>query len=385
MFGYDFTDTGFVRHTQGVYAHLREAGIKGIMYDYPEVTGWTFAGGFDDKHATTAQAYRKIFRLAKDGLDKDAYIDERMLVRGTDVASGLTASQRIWGDNDIFVPEMVTRAGMRWYKNRVITSYDLDAKDPLKARPAFNHDGLKTMMTMAYVVTGRFLLARSFYQLSPEQLFVMSRTFPYHAVPKSSRPIDGFTPGVTVPRVFDFEVNSDWHQLTLYNPNSDSTKADPNAMTVYLGRSLNEGGLGLDRNKTYYLYDFWNDTLTGVFKGDAVLKQQLRTGETRMISVHAEEKNPQFVSTNRHIMQGYVDMARYPSWDASKKQLSGVSKVVGGETYSVVIAVNGYKLLGAKARGANASTKMTNRGRGLALLSIDSDQNGEIEWTVYFK
>lgn len=385
MFGYDFTDTGFVRHMQDVYAHLKEAGMKGIMFDYPEATGWAFAGGFDDKYATAADVYRRIFRLASEGLDKDAYIDERMLVRGTDLASGLTASQRIWGDNDVFVPEMVTRAGMRWYKNRVITSYDLDAKDPLKARPAFKNDGLKTLMTMAYVVSGRFLSARSFAQLSPEQLHVMSRTFPYHAAPRSSRPIDGFTAGVTVPRVFDFEVNNDWHQLTLYNPNADSTRSDPNAMVVYLGRSLNEGGLGLDRKKTYYLYDFWNDTLTDVCKGDAVLKQQLRTGETRMISVHAEEKNPQFLSTNRHIMQGYVDMAMLPSWDASKKQLSGVSRVVGGEPYNVVIAVNGYKLMGAKAKGANASVTMTGKGRGLALLSIDNEKNAEVEWTVYFK
>jgi len=119
MFGYDFTDTAFVKHMRKVYANLRNAGIKGIMYDYPEATGWAFAGGFDDRYTTTAKAYRTIFRLASEGLDNDAYIDERMLGRGTDVASGLTASQRIWGDNDIFTPEMVTRSGLRWYKNRV--------------------------------------------------------------------------------------------------------------------------------------------------------------------------------------------------------------------------------------------------------------------------
>ena len=385
MFGYDFTDSGFVRHMKDVYARLRKAGMKGIMYDYPEATGWAFAGGFDDTYSTTANAYRRIFQLAANGLDRDAYIDERMLGRGTDIASGLTASQRIWGDNDIFIPEMVTRSGMRWYKNRVITNYDLDAKDPLKARPLVRNEGLKTLMTMAYVVSGRFLLARSFYQLSPEQLYVMSRTFPYHDTPRSSRPIDAFNAGVIVPRIFDFEVNKDWHQLTLYNPNSDSTRSDPEAIDVYLGRSLNEGGLGLDNARTYYLYDFWNDTLTAVVKGATVLKQQLRTGETRMISIHAKEQSPQFLSTNRHIMQGYVDMSRYPAWDGATQQLSGVSKVVGGETYKVVIAVNGHKLAGAKASGAKASIQMTDTIHGLALLSIDKEQNGETAWTVYFK
>jgi hypothetical protein len=78
-------------------------------------------------------------------------------------------------------------------------------------------------------------------------------------------------------------------------------------------------------------------------------------------------------------------MSRYPSWDGATHQLSGVSKVVGGETYNVVIAVNGHRLAGAKAGGAKASIRMTDAGHGLALLSIDKEENGETEWTVSFK
>ena len=385
MFGYDFTDTAFINHMRKVYTNLRDAGIKGIMYDYPEATGWAYAGGFDDRHTTTAKAYRTIFSLAAEGLDSDAYIDERMLGRGTDVACGLTASQRIWGDNDIFTPEMVTRSGLRWYKNRVIVSYDLDAKDPLKAKPLQNYDGLKTLMTMAYVISGRFLMARGFYQLSPEQLFIMSRTFPYHAVPQSSRPVDAFNTGVKVPRIFDFEVNSGWHQLTLYNPNLDSPKPHLNHIEVNLGRSLNEGGLALDHVKEYYLYDFWNDELTGRLRGDATLSQDLRTGETRMISIHEAEKNPQFISTNRHIMQGYVDMTGYPSWNSSKKELSGISEVVGGETYKITIALNGMKPVKAIARGAKASVRILDEMNGLAVLEINRAENGEVGWEVRFR
>ena len=143
-----------------------------------------------------------MLQLAYEGLGEDSYIDERMIGRGSDISLGLIASQRVWGDNDLFMPEMVTRSGLRWYKNRVVVNYDLDAKDPLKAKPAYNNDGLKTLMTMCYVVSARFLMARGFYQLSADQLYIMSRTFPYHALPKSSRPVDAFTNGFTVPRIF---------------------------------------------------------------------------------------------------------------------------------------------------------------------------------------
>ena len=100
-----------------------------------------------------------------------------------------------------------------------------------------------------------------------------------------------------------------------------------------LGASLNEGGLGLDPDKEYYLYDFWNEKLVGRYYGSDQLIQELRLGETRMISIHSVEKHPQFISTNRHIMQGLVDMTGLPVWNEKKKVLSGISNVIGGEEY----------------------------------------------------
>lgn len=109
--GYDFTDPGFVSHMKKVYDKLREAGIKGIMYDYPEGTEWSFEGGFEDKYATTAWGYRNMFKLAYEGLGSDCYLNERNLLKGSDITLGLVASQRVWGDTDQITPEMVTRCG----------------------------------------------------------------------------------------------------------------------------------------------------------------------------------------------------------------------------------------------------------------------------------
>ena len=382
---YDFTDEGFISHMKNVYRKLKEAGIRGLMFDYPESTAWALDGGFANKHATTAWAYRNMLKLAYEGLGEDSYIDERLIGRGSDLSVGLIASQRVWGDNDQFEPEMVTRCGLRWYKNRVVVNYDLDAKDPFKAKPVYNNDGLKTLMTMCYVVSARFLMARGFYQLSKEQLHIMSRTFPYQTLPKSSRPVDAFTNGFQVPHIFDYEVNPGWHQLTLYNSNQDSLKQHPNSFEVNLGASLNEGGLGLMTDKNYYLYDFWNDNLIGKFNGKEVLKQKLRTGETRMISIHTEENHPQFISTNRHIMQGLVDMTTLPAWQESGKRLSGKSKVVGGETYQVVIALNGYQPLICKAKNAKTKIEIVKKEPGIALLSLSAEKNEEVEWSVVFK
>jgi len=378
MFSYDYTDPGFLDHMAGVYKNLGDAGLKGIMYDYPEMTSWAYEGGFEDKYTTTAGAYRKMYEVAREGLGPVCYLNERNLARGSDITLGLVASQRVWGDTDQFIPEMITRTGLRWYKNRVVINYDTDAKDPLDALPVENMEGIKTMMTMCYVLSGRFLQGRSFEQLSQEQIHVISRTFPYHSFPKSARPIDAFTSSYAVPRIFDFEVNPSWHQLTFYNDQQDK----PVELSVLPAASLNEGGLGMHGDRDYYVYDFWNDAFVGRLNGKDTLKQELRAGETRMMSIHTVEENPQFISTNRHIMQGMIDLHDC-TWNVKAKALEGKSDVIGGEEYVVVIARNGFIPSGVKVSGGEA--EWLEQDENLMKLVIKSSHNQSIKWRVKFE
>jgi hypothetical protein len=395
LWGYDFTDPDFLAHMREVYANLKSGGIAGLMYDYPS-TGWAFNGGFEDGGATTASAYRNIFKVAREGLGETCYLHERNLGRGSDVTLGLVASQRVWGDTDRINPAMITRCGLRWYKNRVVVSYDMDAKNPFHCRPD-GPDGWRSMFTMAYVISGRMLLGASFSKMTNEQLRDLSRTFPYHTAARSAKPVDAFS-GKEWPQVYDFEVNPDWHQVTFLNTAYDSpewrkakdgSKLEPlgspaaSVVGVDLGGEKAEGGLGLNPSKKYYVYDFWNSRLIGVHPGSARLEQGLRPGEARMMSIHAVEAHPQFISTNRHIMQGFEDMVRC-EWEGKSAELRGTSKVIGGETYRVVIALNGYKPKEAKSGAARASVRLTDEKAGLAELTLDRPQNGDTDWVVTF-
>jgi hypothetical protein len=395
FWGYDFTDPDFIRHMRDVYANFRSGGIAGLMYDYPS-TGWAFDGGFEDRHATTASAYRNVFALAREGLGETCFLDERNLGRGSDVTLGLVASQRVWGDTDRVNPAMLARCGLRWYKNRVVVSYDMDAKNPFHCRPD-NRDGWRTMFTMAYVVSGRLLLGASFSKMTDEQISDLSRTFPYHTINQSARPVDAFS-GNDVPQVYDFEVDPKWHQLTFLNTAYDSaewrkaadgSKLEPlgNPVSARVGVELGamraEGGLGLDPGKKYYVYDFWNDRLAGVLAGSDRLEQELRPGEARMMALHEVEEHPQFISTSRHVMQGLVDMVRC-AWDAKAGELRGTSRVIGGETYRVIVALNGRRPKMAAADGARAAIRVVDEKAGLAELTIDRPQNGDTAWTISF-
>ena len=84
-------------------------------------------------------------------------------------------------------------------------------------------------------------------------------------------------------------------------------------------------------------------------------------------------------------MQGLVDFSRFPVWKAGNKELSGTSKVIGEETYKIVIAMNGYIAVNCKAKNAKSKIEITDKEKGLAVLSLDAKENAEIEWSVKFK
>jgi hypothetical protein len=371
---YDYTDPGFIKHLREVYKNLKKGGVKGLMFDFPN-TGWAYAGGMEDRYSTTAHAYRNIFRIAREILCPVCYIDERDIDRGSDISLGLIDSQRTWGDTDIINPGMVTLCGLRWYKNRVVVSYDLDSKNLLKCDPK-NRDEVRSLLTMCYVVSGRFLLGNSFGALTPENVFDLSRIFPFHSEPKSARPVDAFKN--EIPETYDFAVNSSWHQVTFYNPGKTSK-----TISVDLSGDTAFGALGLNPVKFYYVYDFWNNTFLGKISGGEILIQTLRPVEARMMSVHEALDRPQFISTNRHVMQGYVDI-REMVWNERSSILSGESDVSADEEYKIVVAGNGYKPVSCRVEKAESSVGTLDTEENLSVLTIKSCRSGKIRWEIEF-
>jgi hypothetical protein len=373
--GYDYTDPDFLSHMNQVYDNLKAGGIKGLMFDYP-FSGWAKNGGMEDDYSTTASAYRTIFKLPYDGLGPGSYVHERNMIRGSDISIGLVASMRTEHDTDKMDGNTVTRCGLRWYKNRVLVNLDTDSKNI--ARLQDKRDQLRAVLTMAYVCTGRLLLANSFSQFSQDTLWDLTRTFPYHTTPKSARPVDAFVS--EVPSVYDFEVDPQWHQVTFYNADQDSSTL----VGIDISGPQVEGALGLNESKEYYLFDFWNHHFIGRIDGDSRLEQELRPGEARMISVRECLDHPQVVSTNRHIMQGYLDLLKV-EWDEKRQVLTGVSKVVGDDPYILSIALNGYSTKKSRCTDKGTQAHLSSPKNGIVELSLERPENGTIEWSVSFK
>jgi hypothetical protein len=377
---YDYTDSGFVNHVKEVYRNLRKGGVKGSFYDYPE-RAYPILGGMEDPYATAASHYRGVFRLANEGFGKPNYIQERNIGMGSDITLGLVTSQRTQGDNNILRPEAVRSAGLRWYKNRSVIQYDMDGKALLvkgsRQDIPITRKERRAILTMSYTVSGRLLLTESFSRFNREVLYDLSRIFPFHSSTLSPRPVDAFVH--EIPNLYDFAISPAWHQVVLYNNDEKSKDIE-----IPLSGDLVEGALGLSSAKQYYLYDFWNDRLAGLYDGSARVSQILEGGEARVISIHEKVNHPQFISTSRHMMQGYMDLVEKPVWNEKNTELSGTSAVIAGEPYSIIIALNGYTTTVATAEYAECNVEPLEYDDPLARLTIRSGQTGNISWRVKF-
>ncbi|MBT5425134.1 MAG: hypothetical protein HOK84_03005, partial [Bacteroidetes bacterium] len=196
----------------------------------------------------------------------------------------------------------------------------------------------------------------------------ITRTFPYHTENQSARPVDAFVSDI--PRVYDYKVNEKWHQVTFYNSDFEEEKE----IGITIAGDPVDGALNLKADKNYLVYDFWNEIFCGVMNGNSRIEQVLRPGEARMLSVREQLDRPQVISTNRHIMQGYLDMENV-KWDPKKRELSGTSQVIGNDPYIIVVANNGHK---------PTSEKIENENDEISKLVLKRSKNEKVNWSVSY-
>lgn len=84
---------------------------------------------------------------------------------------------------------MISRSGLRWYKNRTMFNYDFDTKAVRDLEPGV----LQSLITMNDLTSGRLDLSTSFSMFYDAITHIVSRSYPHHPEPISPRPLDAFT------------------------------------------------------------------------------------------------------------------------------------------------------------------------------------------------
>lgn len=102
-----------------------------------------------------------------------------------------------------------------------------------------------------------------------------------------------------------------------------------------------------------------------------------------MMSVRECLDHPQVLSTDRHLMQGYLDLMSV-EWDENQKLLSGVSKVIGVDQYTISIALNGFRPEVISYDNPGTETDLTFGKDGAIRMTLERPENATVKWSVSF-
>jgi len=388
---HDFTNPDFQDYLLKMWTRLGKDGVVGIMFDYPE-SAWAKDGGFDDKSYTTVSAYRKMYEITRASLGTDAYIHERIMgfklmeVPCTDVNAGIVDLQRVWPDASHFEPEMSSRIGLRWYKQGTVFRYYPDSKSFHQKGVELDRTHRRTFLTLIGLLSGRIELGTSYGKLTEEMIYDITRFYPVLPNGKSFRPVD-FLLNKKHPEVYVYDVSSEWKQVILVNSDIPTGRRKVStAKTIsapVAGKQADTGSLGLDRNKKYYVFDFWAQKPLGILKGTDFISVDLLNGVAQVYSVKQVKGHPQILGTNRHAMCGMMEISK-TNWDRKKKTLVFTADLVAGETMNITIAVGEdakYTASAVKGNKAKVSFKQTGQ---YVTVSASSKKNVKSDIKVFF-
>ena len=139
--------------------------------------------------------------------------------------------------------------------------------------------------------------------------------------------------------------------------------------------------IGLERDRTYVVFDFWNQKLLGVYKNH--LQASVDSHDTRVLFIRPLSDKPQLVGISRHI-SGTFSIERM-SWDEAAQTLRGASQTVAGDPYTLWFYVpNGVEASRAKASVQGRALPVEQEREGNSLMLRFDGQQSQVDWEVAF-
>ena len=140
--------------------------------------------------------------------------------------------------------------------------------------------------------------------------------------------------------------------------------------------------LGLSEERSYIVFDFWNQKPLGVFKRK--LDLSIGPHDTRVLLIHPLAGRPQLIGNSRHISGSYSIVSQ--SWDGAKKDLHGESLTIAGKAYTLWFAIpGGCGKASAQVNGKTGKPISSEWRRQGQFASLRFTGTGEpAEWRVQF-
>ena len=205
--------------------------------------------------------------------------------------------------------------------------------------------------------------------LKPERMKLLQQALPVCNI----RPLDLY-PGFSLLPVWDLKVRrpfGEWDVVALFNWSESE---------ALVGFDFAE--LGLTADAEYVIDEFWTKAYQGVRKGR--FEMQVPARGVRLLAVHRALSTPQFLSSDRHVTQGAVELTRL-AWDAAAKTLAGSVQAVKGSPLTLRFRVpSGYVFELARADGG-VTCKAVSESAELVVVTLTSPVSQDVPFALSWK
>jgi hypothetical protein len=309
---------------------------------------------------TNIEMYRDGLKLVRDAAGPDVFFlgcntPQNMRVYGG--SFGLLDAMRIGPDNgtgwDALIrgPRYGTRNyflnGRVWYND----------PDPLYVRASLPLNQARLISSWVTVSGQLSVSSEAFAALPADRVDLLKRTMPSHGLP--ARPADLFERDM--PRIWTVNGPDSRVLVGLFNWEQEDREIDYPVER-----------LGLKRGVEYAAFEYWTNKMVEPVRDR--LRFKLPASSSAVIAIRAAVNHPQVISTSRHITQGLIDLSN-EQWRGG--ELSGVSKVVAGDSYELRIVPGAWV-----PDGAEYATISENG--SLLRVKVDSSATAEVHWKVKF-
>jgi len=139
-----------------------------------------------------------------------------------------------------------------------------------------------------------------------------------------------------------------------------------------------EKDLGLDATNEYLVFDYWGENLLNSVTN--VLTETVPAHGTKALIIKKIADQPQLLATTRHLTCAYS--IEKLNWDPSKLTLSGSSKTVPGDVYTMFIHIpENLKLKNVSCKDREISHRMTDK--RILQISFEGTEKS-VAWEISF-
>jgi alpha-galactosidase len=306
-----------------------EWGFEMIKIDF---VAWSIlsANRFREPTQSAAQVYRKGMEIMRKAAGDKCHILD---CGPGNITVGLIDSMRIewdvnygysvaaWDTYFMHPAGSAAAMGKRFYFHRKAWINDADHL----CMDLLNNQQSEAAATLIALSGGNLFSGDRLTQLDPHKLEILKKITPSYG--KAAIPVDLFESNIA--SVFALEIKktfADWTVLGFFNADLNETRE----------RRFAIQRLGLNPNKKYLVFDFWKQAFLGEINGE--LKVSIQPGSTTLLTLHESTGKPQFISTDRHVLQGAVELED-AHWDDVKKIFAGISIGPPGSSHNVYIYI----------------------------------------------